>query len=78
LAARGLLVDGRVSAAGTALRAEIEARTDALADAPWSGVGEARVERLVELVAPVVAAIVDGGGFLGANPMALRPLATRT
>ena len=58
------------------LRAEVEARTDALADVPWAAVGTQRAERLVELVAPVVAAIAAGDGFLPGNPMALRLLPT--
>jgi hypothetical protein len=74
LTARGLVAAGRATPAGAALRAEVEARTDALADAPWVGIGAQRIERLVELVEPVVAAIVAGGGFLESNPMALRPL----
>jgi len=77
LAARDLIADGRITPAGTALRAEVEAQTDALADGPWSGIGPARIDRLVELVGPVVAAIVGGGSFLGVNPMALRPLDAR-
>jgi hypothetical protein len=76
LAERGLVVDGRATPAGSALRAEVEAQTDALADVPWSGVGAERIDRLVELVGPVVAAIVAGGSFLEVNPMALRPLGT--
>jgi hypothetical protein len=75
LAARDLVVDGRPTAAGTALRAEVEAHTDALADVPWSGVDPERIERLVALAGPMVAAIVAGGGFLTENPMGLRPLA---
>ena len=35
---------------------------------------EAAALRLVELVRPLVRAIVDGGAFLPANPMGLRPL----
>jgi hypothetical protein len=78
LAERGLL-EGEVNgtaptAAGWALRAEVEARTDALADVPWAAAGTARAERLVELVGPLVRAIVGGGGFLPGNPMGLRPL----
>jgi hypothetical protein len=74
LAARGLVADGRSTPAGAALRAEVEDGTDALADAPWSGIDPRRIERLIELAEPVVAAIVAGGGFLEVNPMALRPL----
>lgn len=70
------LVDpgGALTAAGHALRDEVEARTDALADAPWAALGDERAERLVELAGPLVAAILDGDGFLPVNPMGLRPL----
>jgi hypothetical protein len=86
LVARGLLVAEGASAgggdpgavrftpAGRALRDEVEARTDALADVPWEAVGAARAERLVELVAPLVSAVLAGEGFLPVNPMGLRPL----
>ncbi len=75
LAGRGLVEPGgALTADGRALRAAVEARTDALAAAPWAALGEARAERLVELVAPLVAAIVAGDGFMPANPMGLRPL----
>jgi helix-turn-helix protein len=74
LTARGLLVAGEPTDAGRVLRAEVEARTDALADVPWAAVGDARVERAVALAAPVVAAIRAGGAFLDRNPMGLRPL----
>lgn len=75
---RGLLDGGAgPTAAGRALRAEVEERTDALAAAPWDALGEERSERLVELVTPLVAAILDGGGFPAVNPMALRPLSPR-
>jgi hypothetical protein len=90
LAARGLVggsdgsgstddpdgTDGvRITDAGRAVRAEVEAHTDALADAPWRAVGDDRAERVVELAGPLVAAIVAGGGFLDRNPMGLRPIA---
>jgi helix-turn-helix protein len=78
LAERGLLDAAGDAAAPTAagrtLRAEVEGHTDALADVPWAVIGAARAERLVELVGPLVRAIVAGGGFLPGNPMGLRPL----
>lgn len=76
LADRGLLdpVGGLPTAGGRELRAEVEAQTDALADVPWAAVGRERAERLVELVAPLVAAISAGDGFLPGNPMDLRLL----
>ena len=63
-----------LTAAGRALRDEVEARTDALADVPWQAVGAARAERLVELMSPLVSAVLAGAGFLPVNPMGLRPL----
>ncbi|HEY0816504.1 MAG TPA: hypothetical protein VGE11_24770 [Pseudonocardia sp.] len=81
LVARGLFVDDDaqgacgLTAAGRALRSDVEARTDELADAPWVAVGAARAERLVELVEPFVAAVLAGDGFVPVNPMGLRPLA---
>jgi len=75
LAGRGLLDGARsISEAGRALLVEVEAHTDALADVPWVAVGDDRAERLVELVAPLVSAIVAGDGFVTDNPMGLRPL----
>ena len=59
--------------AGRAIRDEVERRTDELADVPWAAVGD-RADRLVELVAPLVTAIMAGDGFLPVNPMGLRPL----
>jgi hypothetical protein len=74
LAGRGLLDGGSLTPEGRALRAEVEARTDALADVSWQAVGDARAERLTELAAPLVTAIVAGGAFMDDNPMGLRPL----
>lgn len=39
-----------------------------------AAVGDARAERLVGLVAPLVAAIVQGDAFMADNPMGLRLL----
>jgi DNA-binding MarR family transcriptional regulator len=64
----------RLTPAGQALRDEVEATTDVLAAAPWAAVGQDAADRLVELVAPVVGAILAGDAFLAANPMGLRPL----
>ncbi len=74
LAGRGLYDGGAVTAAGRDLLVEVEAHTDRLADVPWAAVGDERAERLVELVSPLVAAIIAGEGFLADNPMGLRPL----
>jgi hypothetical protein len=72
---RGLLTEeGELAPEGRALRTEVEARTDALADAPHAALGDQRADRLVELVAPLVQAIVSGDSFMPNNPMGLRPL----
>lgn len=53
LEARGLAAEGRVSAAGLALRERIEARTDLLAERAWRSLGAERTERYLALVEPV-------------------------
>lgn len=64
LRARGLLdADGGLSATGMALRAEVEARTDAAALEGWRHLGEAGTGRLLELVRPLGRAIRDAGLF---------------
>jgi len=58
LRARGLLDgDGGLTDAGVALRAGIEAQTDAAAAAPYDHLGADKTERLVTLVQPWAAAI---------------------
>ncbi len=75
LVERGLLTEERaLTPAGRALRAEVERRTDLLADGAWTALGDARADRLVELAAPPVAAIVASDSFLRDNPMGLQPL----
>ena len=74
LTARGLLDGARLTEAGKQVRANVEAQTDELAHAPWAAIDDARVERLIALAEPLVAAIIAGGGFLAENPMGLRPL----
>lgn len=76
LAGRGLLDgDGLATGAGRVLRAEVEARTDALAGEPWAALGDAAADRLSTLVAPLARAVVDAGVLPAENPIALRPLA---
>jgi hypothetical protein len=69
----GGLPAAALTSAGWAVRDEVERRTDELADVPWAAVGD-RADRLVELVAALVTAIMAGDGFLPDNPMGLRPL----
>jgi hypothetical protein len=64
LASRGLVAaDGSFTDAGRALRQSIEDRTDQLATAPWSAIGEDGCEELRSLVRPASKAIVEGGGI---------------
>lgn len=49
---RGLMKDGALTEAGRTLRDRIEAQTDEAAAAPYEHLGEARVERLRNLVRP--------------------------
>jgi hypothetical protein len=58
LEARGLATDGRVNAAGLALRDEIEARTDRLSTRAWQRLGAARTEQFLDLVEPVGARLL--------------------
>jgi len=67
---RGWLAgDGSLTDAGRAVRAEIEARTDTLAEEPWRALGAERTERLLELLAPMARAINQAGGVPVPNPV---------
>ncbi len=52
LAARGLVVDGQVTAEGLALRQQIEDETDRLTMLPWQLLGEARSVEFAERLEP--------------------------
>jgi len=60
---------GALTDAGRAGRAEVEARTDALAEEPWRALGPQRTERLLELLAPMARAINAAGGVPVPNPV---------
>ncbi len=61
---RGLLDgEGALTAAGTALREELEVETDRLDRAPYEHLGPAGVERLTELANRFTMALVEGGAF---------------
>lgn len=69
LADRGLVdPQGESTAAGLALRREIEDHTDRLAAEPRVRLGESGVSRLVALLEPVVAHLVDTGAVSGTWP----------
>ena len=58
LRARGLLAaDGSLTAAGTELRARIEAQTDAAAAAPYDELGADKTERMIELLTPIARSV---------------------
>jgi hypothetical protein len=64
LAARGYVQDdGAFTAAGAALRQQIEDRTDELALAPWERLGAEGCDELRALVRPLSKGIVEGGGL---------------
>jgi len=60
---------GRFTDAGRAGRAEVETRTDTLAEEPWRALGPERTERLLGLLAPMARAINDAGGVPVPNPV---------
>jgi hypothetical protein len=58
LLARGLIAaDGMLAPRGRVVRDEIEAQTDAGAEAPWQALGATGTDRLAELLAPLAARI---------------------
>ncbi|HEV7536114.1 MAG TPA: hypothetical protein VGP90_10800, partial [Acidimicrobiia bacterium] len=70
LRSRGWLdAAGTLTDAGRAGRAEVEARTDELAEEPWRALGAERTERLLELLTPMARAINDAGGVPVPNPV---------
>ncbi|MDD7932529.1 SCO6745 family protein [Actinomycetospora straminea] len=69
---RGWLDDtGRLTDAGRAGHAEIEAATDRLAARPWAALGREGTDRLAGLLAPLVDAVVAGHAFPPGNPVGL-------
>ncbi len=69
LTERGWLEDGGLSAEGLAMTAAVEADTDRLALQPWRALGDARCDRLGELLAPVRRAVVAAGDWATGNPI---------
>lgn len=59
---RGLVdADGRFTAAGRATKDRVEARTDALAEAPYRALDEAELAELIAVLEPISAALVATG-----------------
>lgn len=73
LGARGLLgEDGSLTAAGRALKEQVESSTDALALSALEALSDDEVEALFQALTPITRAVVEGGDVLAVTPMALR------
>lgn len=69
---RGLLAaDGTLTAAGAAERDAVEARTDAVAERPWTVLGRDATERLARLLEPLAEAVRGAGLLPSGNPVGL-------
>ncbi|MGW2492062.1 SCO6745 family protein [Streptomyces sp. NPDC001606] len=66
-----LTADGSLTPAGVAVRAEVEALTDAAAESPWRALGAERTERLAGLLAPLARSVEDSGLLPTGNPVGL-------
>lgn len=71
LTERGLLDAGGLTEEGKALRQWVEDRTDMSAMAPWKAIGDARTNRLADLLEPLALALTEGNEAMRMNPMAL-------
>ena len=71
LRARGWLDGDGLSADGRNAKQHIEQATDRLASSPFEALGQARVERLIELLEPLTTAIIESGAVRYPNPMGL-------
>ncbi|WP_167761086.1 hypothetical protein [Geodermatophilus sp. DF01-2] len=69
LADRGWLAGDELTAEGAAIVAAVEADTDRLALGPWQALGDARCDRLAELLSPVRRAVVAAGTWPDRNPI---------
>ncbi|MFD5268010.1 hypothetical protein [Streptomyces sp. NPDC058335] len=78
LSDRGWLTDdGRLTPAGTAAHAAVEAGTDTAAAAPWTALGPDATSRLGHLLAPLARTVRESGLLPEGNPVGL-PDATAT
>jgi hypothetical protein len=69
LGRRGLLAaDGALTTTGRALHAEVETVTDRLAAAPWTSLGDAEAERLIDILAPLAHTLYGEGGIPDPHP----------
>ena len=63
--------DGQLTAAGRRLHSEIEEATDEAAASPWRALGTAATTRLVALLTPLAAAVLESGVLPQPNPVGL-------
>ncbi|MEH0448492.1 MULTISPECIES: hypothetical protein [unclassified Streptomyces] len=63
--------DARLTEAGAAARAGVEADTDAAAVTPWTTLGSAATARLAHLLEPLARTVLDSGIVPGGNPAGL-------
>ncbi|MGW1911797.1 SCO6745 family protein [Streptomyces sp. NPDC002076] len=69
---QGLLeADGSLTPAGAAVRAEVEALTDAAAEGPWTALGTDRTTRLADLLDPLAHVVETSGLLPPTNPVGL-------
>jgi len=71
LATRGLLRDGTLSEAGTALHRHVERRTDELAAHPYAALGARELDDVLRALGAVAQVIVRAGAIPFPNPMGL-------
>jgi glutathione S-transferase len=69
LAGRGWLSGEELTAEGAAIVAVVEADTDRLALGPWRELGDARCDRVAELLGPVRRAVLAAGLWPERNPI---------
>jgi hypothetical protein len=72
LTGRGLLRGETLTDAGRDVRAWVEERTDAAANAPWAALGTDRTDRLAALLRPLADRLTERNDAFRDNPMALR------
>jgi hypothetical protein len=69
LRSSGWVQDGELTAAGRALRADVEARTDAAARRPWEALPPSQVQQVAELLLPLATSVWSSGVVPPANPV---------
>jgi hypothetical protein len=72
LRSRGWInADGTATAAGIEGRDQVERLTDRLAAGPWKALGEAKIDRLVELNGPILTSALLAGLLPGTNTLGI-------